>query len=103
MASARGKGTGFLHRSVSPPDQSYTLQVTGMTCQNCVNHVEKALRSTPGVTEATVNLKKETAQVRTKPGASTSAMVAAVKEAGYGVKAVAEAEASSSRWSLWRR
>lgn len=83
-------------------EQAYTLQVTGMTCQNCVNHVEKALRSTPGVTEASVNLKKETAHVRTKPGASTSAMAAAVKEAGYGVKAITEGEATS-RWSLWRR
>ncbi|MEK6986233.1 MAG: heavy metal-associated domain-containing protein [Candidatus Thermoplasmatota archaeon] len=88
---------------MSPPEQAFTLQITGMTCQNCVNHVEKALRSTPGVTEATVNLKKETAQVRAKPGASTTTMVAAVKEAGYGVKAVAGTEAPTSRWTLWRR
>ena len=33
-----------------------TLPVEGMTCAACQAHVQRALRSAPGVTEASVNL-----------------------------------------------
>ena len=86
------------------PDETQTLQVSGMTCGNCVNHVEKALRGTPGVTDAKVDLKRELATVRTKPGVARGALVAAVKEAGYGVKDPAQpAPVEETRWKLWKR
>lgn len=88
-------------------EESLILHVSGMTCNNCVNHVEKALRGTPGVTVAKVDLKRETATVRTKPGVARAALVAAVKEAGYGVKDSAGPQDSPagepSKWRLWRK
>ncbi len=86
------------------PDEIQTLQVSGMTCGNCVNHVEKALRGTPGVTDAKVDLKREFATVRTKPGVARGALVNAVKEAGYVVRdSVQPAPVQESRWKLWKK
>ena len=86
------------------PDETQTLQVSGMTCGNCVNHVEKALRGTPGVTDAKVDLKRELATVRTKPGVARGVLVNAVKEAGYGVRdAQQPAPVQESRWKLWKK
>ena len=84
-------------------EETHAFSVTGMTCQNCVNHVEKALRSTPGVLDAKVNLKKGSAEVRARPGASKGAMVHMVKEAGYGLQEATPMDASGSRWRLWKR
>ncbi|MEX0277264.1 MAG: heavy metal translocating P-type ATPase [Ruegeria sp.] len=39
------------------------IKVDGMNCASCVTRVESALRGAPGVTDATVNLATETAQV----------------------------------------
>lgn len=58
-----------------------TYRVTGMTCGGCVRHVDKALRKTPGVTEAAVDLASGTAKVAGT--ASFEALSTAVAEAGY--------------------
>jgi Cu+-exporting ATPase len=61
-----------------------TLDVRGMTCASCVDHVEGALRELQGVQTATVNLGLGTAHVVYVPGlVSTSAMKRAVQEVGY--------------------
>jgi len=58
--------------------------VRGMTCASCVNHVEQALKTIPGVSEVSVNLATETASVDFDSTIATSAFLAhAVKEAGY--------------------
>ena len=44
-----------------------TFQVTGMTCNACVNSVESSLNSMPGVS-ATVNFAAETAHVLAPAG-----------------------------------
>jgi Cu+-exporting ATPase len=68
------------------PDQQIHLAVTGMTCASCSARVAKALKKAPGVTEATVNLASEQAEVRFDPALVTpDRLVAAVEEAGYGV------------------
>jgi Cu+-exporting ATPase len=60
--------------------------VTGMTCASCQGRVEKALRKTEGVIEATVNLATERAVVEYAPGvADWSAIKGAIERAGYGV------------------
>jgi len=65
-------------------DATATLPVSGMTCASCTVHVAKALKATPGVTDATVNLILETALVRFDPAlARPEDLVAAVREAGY--------------------
>lgn len=80
--------------------ETRTLGITGMTCGNCVNHVQKALLGTPGVTKAVVNLKKEIAQIECAVGTPPARLASAVKEAGYGVR---EAEPAKAGWQFWRR
>ena len=85
-------------------EETQTLQISGMTCNNCVNHVTKALRGTPGVTDAKVDLKRELATVRSRPGVARGALVAAVKEAGYGVKDPQQVAAvQDASWKFWKR
>jgi Cu+-exporting ATPase len=45
--------------------------------------VEQALKETPGVEEAAVNLMTRSARVRLGPGGSAAAVVAAIRESGY--------------------
>lgn len=54
-----------------------------MTCNGCVKHVDKALRSVPGVSAVEVNLPDQTAKVVHEDAASVPALVAAVESAGY--------------------
>jgi Cu+-exporting ATPase len=68
----------------SVPVSEVTLEVRGMTCASCVDHVEKALTELTGVEAAVVNLALGTARVRYVPGvASTGAMKRSVRVAGY--------------------
>jgi len=60
------------------------LPVSGMTCDKCVQAVERALREVPGVRSATVNLAGGRAFVDYDPGEMTlSALHEAIKVAGY--------------------
>jgi copper chaperone CopZ len=61
--------------------ETLTYPVKGMTCGGCVRHVEKALRATPGVAEAQVDLAAGTARV--VGTASPRTLAEAVAEAGY--------------------
>jgi Cu+-exporting ATPase len=57
-----------------------------MTCASCANFVERALRKTPGVQSAQVNLATEKATVAFTPGlADRTRLKAAVEAAGYQV------------------
>lgn len=60
-----------------------TLRITGMTCNGCVRHVDKALRAVPGVTAVEVSLPEGTAKVVHEESAQIAALVAAVESAGY--------------------
>ncbi|MEE9285466.1 MAG: heavy-metal-associated domain-containing protein [Dehalococcoidia bacterium] len=65
------------------------LRVEGMTCENCVRHVTKALQGVAGVSSVQVDLAAGRASVEYDPGQATvEAMAAAIKEAGYAVPAV---------------
>jgi Cu+-exporting ATPase len=69
------------------------LPIEGMTCASCVNRIERFLKKTPGVEDASVNLATERATVRLDPAvAGRDEAVAAVKAAGYDVKPEAVAE-----------
>lgn len=60
------------------------FKVTGMTCQNCVAHVEKGINELAGVAKVKVNLKKEKSVVKyDESQVSNSDIVAKVKEVGY--------------------
>lgn len=58
------------------------LLIKGMTCVSCVSSVEKSLLSVPGVEKAQVNLAEQSALVISNQDV-TSALVAAVSQAGY--------------------
>ena len=60
------------------------LDVRGMTCDSCAIHVEEALKSVEGVTEAEVpGWKSGQATVRVEVGVTAEALSAAVQGAGY--------------------
>jgi copper chaperone len=61
------------------------LQVTGMTCGHCREAVEKALRGSQGVRNATVHLDSGTAEVEyEEERVAPEQLIAAVEEEGYG-------------------
>lgn len=67
--------------SVSEP---YSLAIEGMSCASCVGRVEKAIRSVPGVIDASVNLATQRAQVIfASDHADLAGVVQAVDSAGY--------------------
>jgi len=79
-------------RRSSVPSQTVTLPIAGMTCANCVTHVERALRSVPGVLNVSVDLAGGYAKVETIPGRMTMAdLNRAVEDAGYEVTGAGEA------------
>ncbi|MBT9558643.1 MAG: heavy metal translocating P-type ATPase [Myxococcales bacterium] len=63
-----------------------TFPVTGMTCASCASHVERALRSVPGVESVAIDIVRRTARV-THRQVQTKALVQAVESAGYGMVA----------------
>jgi Cu+-exporting ATPase len=68
----------------SQGERTATIPVSGMTCASCTAHVAQALRATPGVQDATVNLLLETAHVRFDPElVKPEGLAAVVRAAGY--------------------
>lgn len=60
------------------------LKVEGMTCGHCVETVEKALRNSTGVRNATVHLDEGAAEVQYDPTeVAPEQLIAAVEEQGY--------------------
>jgi copper chaperone CopZ len=58
-----------------------SLRITGMTCNGCVKHVDKALRGVPKVTAVEVSLPDRAKVVH--DGADLTVLQAAVEAAGY--------------------
>jgi Cu+-exporting ATPase len=62
------------------------LSITGMTCANCANTIERVLRRTPGVQDAAVNLASERATITLDPAqVSPNKLIERVRSAGYDV------------------
>ena len=66
-----------------------TLKIEGMTCEMCVQHVTKALQSTPGVSRAAVVLDTDSALVE-GDSFDNDQLLAAVREEGYGAQVIDE-------------
>jgi Cu+-exporting ATPase len=80
------------------PSQEVTINVTGMTCASCVDHVEGALKELSGVTDAVVNLGLGKARVNYIDGVvSIAQMKQAIRNVGYGVSEVASQQDSLDR------
>ena len=70
--------------SIPGQGASLTLNVTGMHCGSCVNHVESALKALPGVQRAAVNFATEQATIAFDPArVDVEILVSAVRNAGY--------------------
>ncbi|MGD2207448.1 MAG: heavy metal translocating P-type ATPase, partial [Anaerolineae bacterium] len=62
------------------------LPITGMTCANCANTIERTLKRLEGVVEASVNFANERATVEYLPGVvSLAAIQQAIRDVGYDV------------------
>lgn len=59
------------------------MSLQGMSCASCVGRVEKALKSIPGVVDASVNLASESALVKFSVSVDSAGAVAALDKVGY--------------------
>ena len=69
------------------------MPVTGMTCANCAQTIERTLKRLDGVVSANVNLANERARVEYLPGViSLAAIQQAIRDVGYDVIVPGEGE-----------
>ena len=61
----------------------WNLEVTGMSCQNCVRHVTEALQGIPGVADPQVDLDAKRATFTAPSSLDPRVIVAALDDAGY--------------------
>jgi Cu+-exporting ATPase len=81
------------HTNATPEGlERISLPVTGMNCAACSSRVEKALKSVPGVRQASVNLASHRAAVEYDPHATdTQALVRVIRDTGYATGETSEA------------
>lgn len=60
-----------------------TINIEGMSCMHCVNHVTEELKKVEGVSDVQVNLEEKKAVVEVESSTSDDALKTAVEEAGY--------------------
>ena len=60
-----------------------SLQIEGMTCASCADHLRDALQNVPGVQSVSVSYLDRLAEVTVNEGTATTALMAAVAAAGY--------------------
>lgn len=60
-----------------------TLNIEGMTCQECVSKIEKSLTGVTSVTKASVSFKDKNVIVSTTGEVNADALIEAVKNAGF--------------------
>lgn len=63
--------------------QEKFIRVDGMTCNNCVKHVNEALLEVPGVESVEVSLEKAGATIKSAVAIDIEAIRTALDEAGY--------------------
>ena len=63
--------------------QTIQLSVKGMTCGNCVKHVDHAVRALTGVEDVTVDLASGEVIVKGELPQGTAPIIAALAEEGY--------------------
>lgn len=65
------------------------INVSGMTCQNCVNHVTEELEELPGIVSIDIQLGEEGSpsevRITSEDRIADDAIAAAIDEAGYEV------------------
>lgn len=66
-------------------DLKSSLQIKGMSCASCVSRIETGLKKVDGVTQASVNLATERAEITSYTPIDREALIKAVEHAGYEV------------------
>jgi len=74
-------------QNISASPITTRLPVQGMSCASCVRHVEAALSQVQGVSSVAVNLATEQAEIRSPRPLDRTALIQAVRKAGYDVPA----------------
>lgn len=77
--------------------QDTTLQVSGMTCKNCVNRVTRALEQTEGVQNVEVDQRAGLARIRHAPELLAAQLAARVTAAGYPARPYGEGDSVARR------
>ena len=65
-----------------------TINIKGMSCMRCVNHVTNELKKVEGVSDIQINLDEKKAVVEIEQCTSDDSLKAAVEEAGYEVVSI---------------
>lgn len=66
------------------------IGIEGMVCENCSDHVKKALEAVPGVKKANVSLMDNEAKVELSQPVDDEVLLKAVVNAGYAVTQVSD-------------
>jgi len=81
---------GLVSAQASKPE-TIKLAISGMSCNNCVTKVDKALRDVKGVKDVKVDLKSESAEVvLASASVKPDALVKSVVKAGFKAQIVKE-------------
>ncbi|MCA1851329.1 MAG: mercury(II) reductase [Beggiatoa sp.] len=65
---------------------TYTLQITGMTCDHCAKSIEDALMGMAGIVEAKVSYDEGTACIKTRATVDSAKLIDTVQGKGFGVE-----------------
>jgi copper chaperone len=65
-----------------------TIFIEGMTCNNCVRHVETALSELAGVTSIKVDLAEKKAVIMTTQEIADQEIISVIDDIGYKVKEI---------------
>jgi len=80
------------------------LNVAGMTCARCAQHVQEALTQLPGVETASVNFLSKQAHVTVNdPALTTNQLLSAITQAGYAATAAAPEFRPATERSLFHK
>ncbi|NLO46964.1 MAG: cation-translocating P-type ATPase [Clostridiales bacterium] len=79
------------------------FHVEGIVCYACVNIIESAAKSVPGVTKAAVSYIGESLQLDVLPETDLEAVISALGRRGYKVTAISEKEALKTDYSDMKR
>jgi mercuric reductase len=66
--------------------RTYTLQITGMTCDHCAKSIEDALAGVAGVLEAKVSYDEGTARIKSDVRVDSAKLIEAVQGKGFGAE-----------------
>jgi len=81
--ASSGSGGGTSGGTVSQTEQ-FTLIIEGMDCPSCAKGLEKSLKATENIVDATVDFPTKTATITTKKGTyTTDSLIKLIKDLGY--------------------